>query len=228
MGARANLAPMTQEGNVGTDGAKPVSSDLRLRTEPVQARSAARLSALLDAAAAVVDKVGYERLTTALVAEMAGASIGTVYRYFPDRLAVIEGLANRALSRFLIRVEQEFDDRGPISVADRVEIIVDTLVDFYRNEPGYRVIRFGDIIDARVADGMDTADSTLALALAEVMHRRDPDLRADDLTFRLQVALATCEVLVHRAFASRTGGDARFIAEAKTLGTLYLTEHLVA
>ena len=60
------------------------------RNEPVQARSTARLTALLDAAAAVIDEIGYERLTTAMVAERAGASIGTVYRYFPDRIAVLQ------------------------------------------------------------------------------------------------------------------------------------------
>jgi AcrR family transcriptional regulator len=72
-----------------------------LRNEPVQARSTARLTALLDAAAAAVQELGYERLTTAMVAERAGASIGTVYRYFPDRIAVLQALASRNLERVL-------------------------------------------------------------------------------------------------------------------------------
>jgi len=67
-----------------------------IRNEPVQARSAARLTALLDAAAHVVHEIGYERLTTAMVADRAGASIGTVYRYFPDRIAVLQSLAARS------------------------------------------------------------------------------------------------------------------------------------
>src|ERR1700709_2244902 len=71
------------------------------RKEPVQARSTARLTALLDAAAAAVQELGYERLTTAMVAERAGASIGTVYRYFPDRIAVLQALASRNLERAL-------------------------------------------------------------------------------------------------------------------------------
>src|ERR1700709_2710518 len=71
------------------------------RKEPVQARSTARLTALLDAAAAAVEELGYERLTTAMVAERAGASIGTVYRYFPDRIAVLQALAARNLERVL-------------------------------------------------------------------------------------------------------------------------------
>ena len=76
-----------------TDSATPI------RNEPVQARSTARLAALLDAAAHVVDEIGYERLTTAMVAERAGASIGTVYRYFPDRIAVLQSLAARNAER---------------------------------------------------------------------------------------------------------------------------------
>ena len=49
------------------------AGQVSLRNEPVQARSTARLAALMDAAAAVVDEIGYERLTTAMVAERAGA-----------------------------------------------------------------------------------------------------------------------------------------------------------
>ena len=75
-----------------------------LRNEPVQARSTARLTSLLDAAAQVVDEIGFERLTTAMVAERAGASIGTVYRYFPDRIAVLQSLSARSLALFLERV----------------------------------------------------------------------------------------------------------------------------
>ena len=48
-----------------------------LRNEPVQARSTARLSDLLDAAAAAITSIGYERLTTAMVAERAIARRGT-------------------------------------------------------------------------------------------------------------------------------------------------------
>ncbi len=74
-------------------------SETPIRNEPVQARSTARLAALLDAAAHVIDEIGYERLTTAMVAERAGASIGTVYRYFPDRIAVLQSLAARNAER---------------------------------------------------------------------------------------------------------------------------------
>ena len=81
-----------------------------LRNEPVQARSTARLTALLDAAASIVDEVGIERLTTAMVAERAGASIGTVYRYFPDRIVLLQALGSRNFERVMARIVDAIDD----------------------------------------------------------------------------------------------------------------------
>jgi AcrR family transcriptional regulator len=51
-----------------------------LRRVPVQGRSVARVNRMLDACAQLVDEVGYDGLTTTLLAERAGVAIGSVYR----------------------------------------------------------------------------------------------------------------------------------------------------
>ena len=80
-----------------------------VRTEPTQRRSTQRLDALLDAAAGIVDELGFERLTTQMVAERAGASIGTVYRYFPDRVAVLHALRERSVRRYRERLAETME-----------------------------------------------------------------------------------------------------------------------
>ena len=87
-----------------------------VRTEPIQERSAARIDALLDAAAAVVDEIGFDRLTTAMVAERAGAAIGTGYRYFPDRIVLLQALRDRALLRYRRSVVEAIDAQSPSAV----------------------------------------------------------------------------------------------------------------
>ena len=59
-----------------------------LRNEPQQERSSARLKSLDVATRTAIGLVGRERVTTAMIAELAvpRASIGTVYRYGRDRL----------------------------------------------------------------------------------------------------------------------------------------------
>lgn len=63
-----------------------------LRVEPVQFRARTRLDQLKDAARQAIATHGRDGFTTKHVAELAGASIGTVYRYFADRNAILDAL----------------------------------------------------------------------------------------------------------------------------------------
>ncbi len=66
-----------------------------LRTEPVQDRGDKTLERLRAAARSIYNDphVGRDRLTTTMVAKEAGISIGTVYRYWADRVAILEDIA---------------------------------------------------------------------------------------------------------------------------------------
>jgi AcrR family transcriptional regulator len=120
-----------------------------IRNEPVQARSTARLAALLDAAAQVVHEIGYERLTTAMVAERAGASIGTVYRYFPDRIAVLQSLAARNAERMTDRVLAELRDEKHATWDAALNAGFGLFVVAFAEEPGFASLRYGDVLDLR-------------------------------------------------------------------------------
>lgn len=179
-----------------------------LRNEPVQARSSARLTGLLDAAAGLIDEIGYERLTTAMVAERAGASIGTVYRYFPDRIAVVDALALRCLRRLGQRFDAALAEAGDDWAAP-LDLLVDCLVDLHRTEPGFRAVRFGERPEADGDDGSTVADQ-LATALAA----RADAATAEALAVPADVAVETAQALV--AHAARGGAlDEALVAECR-------------
>ena len=68
----------------------------RPRSRPQQQRAREMRRRLLDAALAVMAARGIDALTTQAVADVAHASIGTVYRYFPDRAAILSELVDEA------------------------------------------------------------------------------------------------------------------------------------
>ncbi|MCU1546146.1 MAG: TetR/AcrR family transcriptional regulator [Homoserinimonas sp.] len=193
-----------------------------LRNEPVQARSTARLSRLLDAAAEVIDEIGFERLTTAMVAERAGASIGTVYRYFPDRIAVLQSLSMRTATDFAERVSSALQDEKLVTWLDAVDASIDLVVEAFVSTPGFRSLRFGDVIDVRPAESDRTNNSIIASAIADVLSARFDLKKDDDLEFRLEVAVGLVDGLLARAFAIEHSGDKRFIAEARSVARGYL------
>lgn len=127
------------------------SLPLTLRNQPIQARATERIESLMDAAAAAIDDGGYETLTTQIIAERAGASIGTVYRYFPDRLAVIRGLAQRNTERLMAEIDSVFEQQLP-DWQLYLRGIIEVFANLLRSEPGFRHVRTGDHIQK--ADGM--------------------------------------------------------------------------
>ncbi len=79
-----------------------------LRRVPVQGRSVARVQRMLDACAELVDEVGYEGLTTTLLAERAEVAIGSVYQFFPDKRAIVQALTLRTMEAYLQRLDERF------------------------------------------------------------------------------------------------------------------------
>lgn len=191
-----------------------------LRNEPVQARSTARLTALLDAAAAVIDEIGYERLTTAMVAERAGASIGTVYRYFPDRIAVLQSLSVRNLNEFTARGLAGLAGANSWSAA--MDAAVDGIAEFFRTEPGFRSLRFGDVLDVRPRAEGATGNGAVAGQIVSILKERFELGDEAELGFRVEVAIELADALLARAFAFGSTGEQRFIAEARKVVGDYL------
>jgi AcrR family transcriptional regulator len=197
-----------------------------VRTEPIQERSAARVDALLDAAAAVVDEIGFDRLTTAMVAERADASIGTVYRYFPDRIALLQGLRERAISRFRREVVAQIERSAPTTWLDAVDCAIDAYVEMYRGESGFRIVRFAD--DERGNGDGETfqgESEAFARALAEVLSAEFGLPAGEDLEFRLGIGIEIGDALVSRAFMNSADGDERFIDEARAVIGAYLARY---
>jgi len=197
-----------------------------LRNEPVQARSTARLTALLDAAAAAIDELGYERLTTAMVAERAGASIGTVYRYFPDRIAVLQALAARNLERVLAGVVTACSAPDNTTWRDAVLGCFDAYVDAFRSEPGFASLRAGDVIDLRPAVAPTTINSHIAGEIVSGLASRFGTDSSTDTEFACENAVEVMDAIVARAFARSANGDEKFLESGRSLMVSILAEQL--
>lgn len=184
-----------------------------IRVEPVQARSAARVSALLDAAANVIHDVGYEQLTTAMVAESAGASIGTVYRYFPDRIAVLKALAARNLDRVVVALRHNLLEQAPASLSAAVTVTVNTLVAFFRQEQGFRSLRVGDVLDIRPMTGGRGGNADIASVVRDYLHESQGLMLDSKSRVAVETAIDVIDALLGRSFMYSDRGDSTVLAE---------------
>jgi AcrR family transcriptional regulator len=207
-------------------------TDQQVRAEPIQRRSAERLSTLLDAAAEAVDAVGFDRITTAMIAERAGASIGTVYRYYPDRVAVLQALHQRTVLRFRQRIVEEFDVTPPSTWWDVVDCALNAFIGLSRSEPGFRIMQFADrerttadrAADETSAEISGRQTGFFATRLSAVLAARFGLPDEPELIFRVEIAVEMAKSLLVRAFLHDPLGDDRFIDECRRVVHDYLAD----
>lgn len=72
-----------------------------LRRQPKQQRSQQRVEQILRAAAEVFVEVGYEAATTHMIAARAKTAIGSLYQFFPDKLAIFHALEARHMENVM-------------------------------------------------------------------------------------------------------------------------------
>jgi AcrR family transcriptional regulator len=194
-----------------------VAAGAPIRVEPVQARSTARVNALLDAASATMHDFGYEQLTTAMVAERAGASIGTVYRYFPDRVAVLNAVAARNLDQVRTALRSAFEERKPSDIPQAIDVLVETLVELFRIEKGFRSLRVGDVLDIRPASTGRGGNAEIATVFRDYLHE-NLNIKLDSSgRLACETAVDTVDALLARAFLHSDRGDQTLIAEAQRM-----------
>ncbi|MEU8586351.1 TetR/AcrR family transcriptional regulator [Streptomyces sp. NPDC048664] len=200
---------------------KPVPRATTLRRAPVQRRSLERLTRILDACAALLDDVGYDDLTTRAVALRAGVPIGSVYRFFGNKRAMVDALAQRNLERYTERVALRLAAGGAGGgwVAD-MDVVLDEYLDMKRTAPGFSLVDFGNQIPvgARHAEPNHlVADRLTGLLAARLGREPDEDLRRAVL-----IAVETADTLVHLAFRVDPEGDEKIITEMRLLLRAYL------
>ena len=74
-----------------------------LRNNPQQERARTTVAQLEEAAKIVLETIGRDKFSTADIAAQSGRSIGTVYRYWPNRHAVLEHIWPDRADEFLNR-----------------------------------------------------------------------------------------------------------------------------
>lgn len=183
---------------------------------------------MLDACAELVDEVGYEGLTTTLLAERAEVAIGSVYQFFPDKRAIVQALTLRTMESYLQRLDERFASDDLTHWWDGVDAGIDEYISMHRTVPGFRTLHFGDVVDLHLLDEQRDNNGVIADQLARVLTERFGMADEPRLRFCLEIAVEAADALIKLAFRRKQEGDERVLAEAKALIREYLHRHVEA
>lgn len=205
--------------------AVPASDDSAARRLPTQQRSRVRVAAVLDAAAELIDEIGPDAITTALIASRAGVSVGWLYDFFPNREAVYEAVMARSIATvtpIADRVHQEHADR-PWN--EGLCAVIDALVAFYRTDPGFRVLWFSRFQSAQMIQENASHDLAEARAALGRLERAGLRLRGVDPDTAMHLVVGIVDKGLDLAFRLDPTGDPLIIEETKSAVCAYLERY---
>lgn len=111
------------------------------RSKPQQARSRATMQRILEVSAGLLEEVGVEGFNTNLLAERAGIGTRAIYRYFPNKYAILVAMARdlREAERAWIGNLRGTDTDGDWRAA--AARAIDGYFEAASHQPGYAALR---------------------------------------------------------------------------------------
>lgn len=106
-----------------------MSTDAPVAKAPKRARGVQRVADLLDAGAALFAEQGYDATTMTQIALRAGASIGSLYQFFPSKEALAEALFGRYVERVATLLEGMVKRAPGLSPARLADLLVNLMLD---------------------------------------------------------------------------------------------------
>jgi AcrR family transcriptional regulator len=205
---------------------KRAPSPDRLRNTPIQARSRERLRRVLDTADEVLAAEGAGAFTTTLVASRAGVPIGSVYRFFPDKQAIVEALAVRYWSDLedLVAGVAEADEATPIE--DPVAAVFDALIAGFRARPGFLALWYGGLRTERIRDATRPTREAIGRSVARILANHWPNATRLARAQVAEMVVLAGDGLLREAFRRDRRGDRAVLTESKLMLRAYIAERL--
>lgn len=198
-----------------------------LRRLPKQARSQQRVDRILNAAAEVFLEVGYEAATSHLIAARANTAIGSLYQFFPDKLAIFRALELRHIQQGRELGEMVFTPTmAQIPLEQFVEQMIEHCAEFFKH-PAPRAIFMQYFTNPSLFQHIDKSfTQEFVQLLSDVLLLKNPSLSRDKCSLLANVTMQCFNTLMLDALQSNASYRQTLFSEIQNLIVAYLQPHV--
>ena len=198
-----------------------------LRRQPQQQRSQERVDKILKAAAEVFWEMGYDATTTHAIAQRAQTAVGTLYRFFPNKLAIFHALENQhRLAIDVIHAKL----MTPGFMQQPLQVVIQQFVEIfaeYFEDPGPRVVftqyfLFPDMF----AYFDDSVTHEYARRFAGLLRMHNTALSVEKSELMGEVVVQAYNAVLLVALRSEADHRSKLYAEVQNLIVNYLQPHM--
>ncbi len=202
------------------------ANESTMRRRPTQSRSSERVERILRASSELFVERGYEQTSTNHIVQKLEMSVGALYRYFPNKQAILAELNRRYLREVrevLLNVHQ---DAQSLSLPAYVNKLFEELIAFCLERPDAIEVFF------KAEDSSDETETDDAVfrteasrILATFFRLREPRLSEADASLIASAIYDVGYVILQTAVRG-TDTDKQLVREMKEMILLYLRAKL--
>ncbi|MCU0626477.1 MAG: TetR/AcrR family transcriptional regulator [Gemmatimonadaceae bacterium] len=170
----------------------------RERRAPVQRRGRERVETILDAAEAVISEVGLEAATTNAIAERAGSSVGSLYHFFPNKQAIVDGLLERYLGQTLGVMASARRLAEPwVPLTELFEGMIRAFLALDETNPAYfAVCRATDVTTGQRSPAALEMNAHMEAMVVELLRARNPRMPAGDAHVHASISVTAVHAVL--------------------------------
>ncbi|MGH9012167.1 MAG: TetR/AcrR family transcriptional regulator [Acidimicrobiia bacterium] len=201
---------------------------VKIRRQPVQARSQARVERIIAATTAIVAEEGVDAAATRAIAARAGVPVASLYQFFADRDAVLDEVLRRelaALDEHVAALRQVARaDPATATLAGFIDFAFEVHRAYFRSRPAFARLWFGGRVTPPVQAAVRDRNRLLARDWHAVMVAGGligPG--TDPLTAELAVELG--DRVFEYAYRRGPESEETLFCEGKRAVTAYLAQY---
>ena len=194
-----------------------------LRRQPQQKRSQKRVEQILDAAALVFDEVGFEAATTHAIASRANTAVGSLYQFFPDKLAIFNALELRHVERVYLMWDKVFcSEIVGLPFADFIHTLVIQVEQLFE-QPTSRIVFIQFFTSPAIFKNIDSNFTEEAIQFtADLFKARNSKLSAQRSLILAEICVNAVNTLILLALRSNEAHKQEIATEIEALLRAYL------
>ena len=203
--------------------------DLQPRKIPEQRRAEETVLLILETSAQILDEKGIEGFNTNLLAERAGLRIASIYRYFPNKLAILTSLVQQWWDS--MRDQLVVDDLANPECDWRefIRSFIDTYASIARSQNGFFAIRRAMQATPVLREIEKNMVRELTIRMVTMLRKRGIQIERKRLSIIIEIFLMSGAALYDLAWLKgRSDKDSEgvIINELKLMSINYLAVYL--
>lgn len=169
---------------------------LNPRKEPNQDRAKDTVENIVGATAHILEKDGFEKISTNRIAEKAGVSIGSLYQYFPTKEAIFSFMMERYVRSQTEMVDKILLERNQSrDLKETIRIIISAIMESKIKQSRFQKMFAEKVMSFAGYESLHKQDDHLISVFEKYLEPFESEVRKENLDISLYFVIQSVKVL---------------------------------